>query len=469
MSLPSHTDSFAAWYAAVVRDAELAEHAPVRGAMVIKPYGYAIWERIQAALDERIKATGHQNMYFPMLFPEALLEREREMVEGFAPEVLTVTEAGGRPLEERLVVRPTSEAVIWSAYAGWVQSYRDLPLLYNQWGNAVRWEMRPRLFLRTTEFLWQEGHTAHETADEAIAEARMVLDEVYRDVAVRVLAMPVWAGRKSASERFPGALETFTIEALMRDGRALQSATAHYLGDTFARAFGVEFTDREGVRRHPFAASWGAATRLVGGIVMTHGDHRGLRLPPAIAPHQVVVVPIGDAGEAAAASARQLAAGGVRVHLDERSHLRPGAKYYEWELKGVPVRLELGPRDLAAGTVSLVRRDTGARETVAAEAGLRRVLELLDEIQAELHDDARRFRDRRTARPGSREELLERLGAGDAAVAPWCGDAACETAVREASSATIRWLPLDPDPPAGERCIVCGAPAAEWATWAKAY
>src|SRR3954464_9854113 len=290
--LPTQSSDFPAWYAAVVRRAGLAEGSPVRGAMVIKPHGYAIWEAIQRELDARIKATGHENVYCPLFVPAPVLAQEGELVEGFAPEVAVVTEAGGKQLEEPLAVRPTSEAMIWSTYARWVQSYRDLPLLYNQWANVMRWEMRPRLFLRTSEFLWQEGHTAHETEAEAIAETLTILHDVYADTLENVLAIPVLRGRKSESERFPGAVETYTLEALMRDGKALQSATSHYLGQGFARAFDVRFTGRDGTEQHPYATSWGATTRLVGGVVMTHGDDRGLRLPPRAAPQQVVIVPI---------------------------------------------------------------------------------------------------------------------------------------------------------------------------------
>src|SRR6478609_4148471 len=327
--LPDIESDFPAWYAEVVRRAELAEHSAVRGSMVIKPYGFAIWELLQRQLDDRIKATGHENVYFPLLVPLSVLAREADLVEGFAPQVALVTEAGGAKLEEPLVVRPTSEAAIWNTYAGWIHSHRDLPLLYNQWANVVRWELRPRLFLRTTEFLWQEGHTAHETAEQALAECLTILHQVYADCQQQVLAMPVLRGRKSARERFPGALETFTTEAMMRDRKALQAATSHYLGDEFARAYGVSYTGRDGAQHHPYAASWGASSRLVGGVVMSHGDSRGLKLPPAVA-------------EAAAAMAAELRDAGVRVKLDERQHVRPGAKFFEWELKGAPVRLEVG-------------------------------------------------------------------------------------------------------------------------------
>ena len=353
-ALPTQSTDFPAWYGEVVRRAGLAENSAVRGAMVIKPYGYAIWEAIQRELDDRIKATGHENFYFPLFVPTSVLAQEGELVEGFAPELAIVTEAGGKTLEEPLAVRPTSEALIWATYARWVQSYRDLPLLYNQWGNAVRWELRPRLFLRTSEFLWQEGHTAHETEEEAVAEALTILHEVYADTIENVLAVPVLRGRKSESERFPGAVDTYTLEALMRDGKALQAATSHYLGQGFPRTFDVRYTGRDGSEQYPYATSWGATTRLVGGIVMAHGDDGGLRLPPRVAPQQVVIVPIlreedADVLHAAAALADELREAGVRVRVDDRPEHRPGFKFNEWELKGVPIRVEIGSRDLAGG------------------------------------------------------------------------------------------------------------------------
>jgi prolyl-tRNA synthetase len=401
-----------------------------------------------------------------------VLERESELVEGFAPEVAVVTHAGGKQLEEPLVVRPTSEAVIWATYARWIQSYRDLPLLYNQWGNVVRWELRPRLFLRTTEFLWQEGHTAHETEADAIGEALRILYEVYADTAEQVLAMPVLRGRKSDSERFPGAVETFTIEALMRDGKALQAGTSHFFGQNLARTYGVRFTDRDGGEQHPYATSWGASTRLVGGLIMTHGDDRGLRLPPAAAPYQVVIVPVPGAGvgQAAARLATEFRAAGVRVQLDDREEQRPGFKFNEWELKGVPVRCELGERDLAAGAATLVRRDTGAKEQVPLTAVGTRVVELLDEIQQRLHDEASAFRsDHTLTDPAGYDELREFLsGAGGFAEAPWCGSLACEALVKEETRATIRCLDVEPGD-VGGRCLVCGSDAAERATWAQAY
>jgi prolyl-tRNA synthetase len=471
-TLPTQADDFPAWYGEVVRRAELAEHSSVRGSMVIKPYGFAIWELLQRQLDDRIKATGHDNVYFPLLVPLSVLAREADLVEGFAPQVALVTEAGGAKLEEPLVVRPTSEAAIWNTYAGWIHSHRDLPLLYNQWANVVRWELRPRLFLRTTEFLWQEGHTAHETAEQALAECLIILHRVYADCQQQVLAMPVLRGRKSARERFPGAVETFTTEAMMRDRKALQAATSHYLGDEFARAYGVAYTGRDGARHHPFATSWGASSRLVGGLIMTHGDDRGLRLPPAVAPHQVVVVPIGDGGrvgEAAVGLCAQLREAGLRVRLDDREHLRPGAKFYEWELKGVPLRIELGERELASGLASIARRDQDGRAQLALEGAATAVRDLLDDVQQRLFESARDFRDAHTMRFTERAELFQFLEQGRGfAVTPWCGGEACEAEVKGATSATIRCLTLEPEDP-GAACAVCGRPGTETATWAQAY
>ena len=472
--LPSQAADFPRWYGEVVRRAELAEHSLVRGAMVIKPRGYAIWEAIQRALDDRIKATGHKNLYFPLLVPMSVLEQEGDLVEGFAPEVAVVTHAGGAELEEPLAVRPTSEAVIWATYAKWIQSYRDLPLLYNQWANIVRWELRPRLFLRTTEFLWQEGHTAHETEREATAEALTILHDVYADVVENLMAVPVLRGRKSEGERFPGAVETFTLEALMRDGKALQAATSHYLGQGFARTYDVRSTGRSGVEEYPFATSWGITTRLVGALIMAHGDDRGLRLPPAVAPDCVVIVPIyrdddrAQILEAADVTAARLEAAGVRAVVDDRDE-RPGFKFADWELKGAPLRLDVGKRDLDGGTVTLVRRDTLASEQSSIDALEARVHELLDAIQLELLAQARERQAAQTFEPSGLAELeaLMRDAAGFA-TGCWCGSAECEARVKETTAATIRCLTLDREALDGT-CIVCGQPAAERATWAQAY
>jgi prolyl-tRNA synthetase len=475
--LPIQSKDFPAWYGELVRRAGLAENSPVRGAMVIKPYGYAIWEAIQRELDGRIKATGHENFYFPLLVPASVLAQESELVEGFAPEVAVVTEAGGKELEEPLAVRPTSEALIWSTYARWVQSYRDLPLLYNQWANVVRWELRPRLFLRTSEFLWQEGHTAHETEEEAVAEALSILHEVYADTIENVLAIPVLRGRKSESERFPGAVDTYTLEALMRDGKALQAATSHYLGQGFARTFDVRYTGRDGSDKYPYATSWGATTRLVGGIVMAHGDDQGLRLPPRVAPQQVVIVPIfreedrADVLQAAADVGDELRAAGVRVRVDDRHDYRPGFKFNEWELKGVPLRIEIGGRDLAAGAVTVARRDTGEKKQISLPHVAVTINEMLSCVQASLFDSALDERERRTLRnPSGYDQMIEYLrDAAGFVAAPWCGRRQCEVRVKDDSSATIRCLPLDEQPAQSGTCVCCGQAAATAAVWAQAY
>jgi prolyl-tRNA synthetase len=461
----------------VVRRAGLAENSPVRGAMVIKPYGYAIWEAIQRELDDRIKATGHENFYFPLFVPASVLAQEGELVEGFAPEVAVVTEAGGKKLEEPLAVRPTSEALIWSTYARWVQSYRDLPLLYNQWANVVRWELRPRLFLRTSEFLWQEGHTAHETEEEAVAETLSILHDVYADTIENVLAIPVLRGRKSESERFPGAVDTYTLEALMRDGKALQAATSHYLGQGFARTFDVRYTGRDGSDKYPYATSWGATTRLVGGVVMAHGDDHGLRLPPRVAPQQVVIVPIfreedrSDVLQAATAVADELRAAAVRVRVDDRPEYRPGFKFNEWELKGVPLRIEIGGRDLAAGAVTVARRDTGDKQQIPLPHVAVAIHDMLSYVQASLFDSARDEQERRTlCDPSGYDEMIEYLRkAGGFVAAPWCGRTECEVRIKDDSSATIRCLPLNEQPAQCGACACCGRPAVTTAVWAQAY
>jgi prolyl-tRNA synthetase len=474
--LPSQSHDFPAWYGEVVRRAGLAENSPVRGAMVIKPYGYAIWEAIQRELDARIKETGHENLYFPLLMPASVLAQEGDLVEGFAPEVALVTEAGGNKLQEPLAVRPTSEALIWSTYARWVQSYRDLPLLYNQWANVVRWEMRPRLLLRTSEFLWQEGHTAHETEAEARAEALTILHDVYADTIENVLAIPVLRGRKSEGERFPGAVDTYTLEALMRDGKALQAATSHYLGQGFARTFDVRYAARDGSQQHPYATSWGATTRLVGGVVMAHGDDRGLRLPPYVAPQQVVIVPIfgdddrADVLTAAAALAGEFRARDVRVRVDDREH-RPGFKFNEWELKGVPLRVDIGSRDLESAAFTVVRRDTGEKRKIPMDRASVAIEATLRDVQASLLQTARDERERRTLRdPSSYDEMVEYLrDAAGFVAAQWCGRRECEERVKEDSSATLRCLPLDEGPALSRTCVCCGQPAAIGAVWAQAY
>jgi prolyl-tRNA synthetase len=472
MALPKQNEDFPAWYQEVVKTAELAEPSLARGTMVIRPYGFAIWEGIQRAVDDRIKVTGHQNLYFPLFIPSRLLEKEADHVEGFAPEVAVVTHAGGSDLEEPLVVRPTSETIIWATYAKWIQSYRDLPLLYNQWANVVRWELRPRMFLRTTEFLWQEGHTAHETEREAIEESLRILGEVYLDAYEQVMAIPALAGRKSASERFPGAVETYTVEALMRDRKSLQACTSHYLGQNFAKAYGVRFLNREGEQEEAYATSWGLSTRAVGAVIMTHGDDKGLRLPPALAPVQAVIVPIyrsdEERGRVLDAATRLAAELDARVEVDDREE-RPGFKFNHWELRGVPVRIEIGPRDLDADQVTVVPRLTGEKEPVPLGKLSARVGALLDETQRGLLDQAREFRDAHTFRPADLAEMAALLkDPGGFMLAGWCGSEECEAKVKAETKATIRFLPVEPGTVSGT-CIVCGRAAAEEAAWALAY
>jgi prolyl-tRNA synthetase len=476
--LSDREDDFSAWYLDLVYKTGLADESPVRGCMVIRPYGYALWENIVSQLDARIKATGHENLYFPLFIPKSFLEREAEHVEGFAPEVAVVTYAGGEELAEPLIVRPTSETIIGHMYAQWVQSYRDLPLLYNQWGNVVRWEKRTRPFLRTTEFLWQEGHTVHRTEDEAEAETMLILQQVYQDCVEKELALPVIAGLKSESEKFAGALRTYSLEAMMGDGRALQSATSHNLGQNFARSFDIKFQDADGEVKVAWTTSWGASTRLIGGIILAHGDESGLRLPPRVAPIQAVIVPIWrkeTEREAVAALVgeveRSLRAAGIRVKADWREE-RPGFKYNDWELRGVPVRIEIGPRDAQSGQVVLVpRTDRAAKRTVGKDGVAQSVRDLLDQIQAALYDAALAFRRGRTYTVSDFEELKAvmadraRLGFAEGW---WCGDAACEATIKAETQATLRCMPLE-QPGGSGACIGCGRPGSTWAVFAKAY
>ena len=473
--LPSQADDFPAWYVEVVKRAQLAEHGPAKGSMIIKPHGWAIWELTQRALDDRFKATGHENLYFPLLFPQSLLEKEAEHVEGFAPEVAVVTHGGGEKLEEPLAIRPTSEAIIWSTYKRWIQSYRDLPLLYNQWVNVLRWEMRTRLFLRTSEFLWQEGHTAHATAEEAMAETLQMLD-VYRQVAEDVLGIPVHVGRKTPGERFPGAVETYCIEGLMRDGKALQCGTSHFLGQNFAKAYDVTFLNADGVQEHAWATSWGFSTRMVGAAIMAHGDDAGLRLTPAVAPVQVVIVPIYRSDEERASVLEvadrlraDLAAGGIRVRLDDRDQHRPGFKFAEWELKGVPVRIELGPRDVAASRVVVASRLGGDKEEVPVADVAAGMAERLASVQRELYADADAYRVANTHQITSFDAFAAGVEErGGFWVGAWCGEGSCELEIAARTKATIRFLPIEPKDP-GADCVHCGRPGVDVATWARAY
>jgi prolyl-tRNA synthetase len=418
--LTPQADDFPRWYQDVVAKAELADNGPVRGTMVIRPYGVAIWERMQAAVDERIKATGCQNVYFPLFIPESYLKREAEHVEGFSPELAVVTHAGGKELEEPIVVRPTSETVFGEYMAKWVQSYRDLPLLLNQWANVVRWELRPRLFLRTTEFLWQEGHTAHATEADAAAYTLRILEEVYADFMEQVLAVPVLKGRKTRRERFAGATNTLACEAMMRDGKALQMGTSHELGQNFARAFEIDYLDDQGQQQLCWTTSWGTSTRMLGGVIMCHGDDAGLRMPPALAPTQAVVMVVRDEPEVTEAAHRiwkQLQDRGVRVVLDDKVGGSFGRRVVDWELKGVPVRVEVGPRDLANGEVTLLRRDLNQKVTVPLDVVVGRTEEVLADSQTRLFADAERSREDRTADVATVEEAVEAARTGFARIA----------------------------------------------------
>jgi prolyl-tRNA synthetase len=464
---------FSQWYLDVVSKAELADYSPVKGCMVIRPYGYAIWELIQQSLDWRFKATGHVNAYFPLFIPESLLNREAEHVEGFAPQVAYVTHGGGEELEQKLVVRPTSEAIIGTMYARWVQSWRDLPILINQWANVVRWEKVTRPFLRTTEFLWQEGHTAHETADEAEDETLKIL-ALYKEMVETELAMPVITGRKSDSEKFAGALRTYSIEALMGDGRALQAGTSHNLGQNFAKAFDITFQSRDKVLEHVHGTSWGVSTRLIGAAIMVHGDDSGLVLPPRIAPYQVVIVPIGRDNwrETVLPHAQRIQAelrsAGYRVTLDAREE-RPGWKFSEWEMRGVPLRIEIGPKDIEKSQVFTARRDTREKSGVPMDGLAARVGEMLDDIQRQLFERAVKFRDEHTQRVGSYAAFKEVMeGRPGFVIASWCGSADCEAQIKTETQATIRNMPLNGDVPGGS-CVRCDNQAQAEAWFAKAY
>jgi len=469
--IPSKAEQFSDWYTAVVLKAELADYSPVRGCIVVRPYGYTIWELIQQGLDRRFKATGHVNAYFPLFIPRSFLEREAKHVEGFAPEVAWVTRGGGEELSEPLAVRPTSETVIGHMYARWIRSYRDLPVLINQWCNVVRWEKATRPFLRTMEFLWQEGHTAHRTAEEAEAEARQML-EVYRDFAETDAAIPVLSGRKPESEKFPGAERSHTIEALMPDGQALQSGTSHYLGQNFAKAFDIKFLDSDNVEKHAYTTSWGVSWRILGGMIMVHGDDRGLVLPPALAPFQVVVVPIlsgpkrDDVLAAAKDLTRRLSAT-VRVRLDDRTEVTPGWKYNDWEMRGVPLRLEIGPRDLTQQQVVLAPRAGGPKRP-APISGLEQSLPAaLAAVRQALFDQAKAYLDNHIVKVFSLSELVEAVAARRGFVrAVWCGTEACDQAIRKASGASPRVIT---DEAADGPCVACGSPAREVVYFARAY
>ena len=469
------SEDYSEWYTEVIREAQLADYAPVRGCMVIRPYGYELWENVKEGLDRRFKETGHENAYFPLFVPMSFIEKEAEHIEGFAPELAVVTHGGGKKLEDPLVVRPTSETVIGHMYSQWIQSYRDLPVLINQWANVVRWELRTRLFLRTMEFLWQEGHTAHATAEEAQEETLRMLD-VYTDFAVNDAAIPVIPGRKSDSEKFPGADASYSIEAMMGDRRALQSGTSHNLGQNFAKAFDIQYQDANGVQRHCWTTSWGVSTRMVGAVVMTHGDDQGLVLPPRLAPTQVVIVPIyrKDAERGTVMEAVNKIEGmlgqGIRLKVDLRDEYSPGWKFNEWELKGVPIRLEVGPRDVAKQQVVLARRDQPGRDGksfVPLEELSQVVTDTLDSIQSGLLQRATEFRDANTHEPTDYESFKTASVEGFAR-AWWCGSEECEEKAKADTQATIRCIPFD-TPEAKGACIVCGEQAGDVAIFARAY
>ncbi|HLZ30165.1 MAG TPA: proline--tRNA ligase [Chloroflexota bacterium] len=473
----SDAEAFSRWYVTAIRRSELADYfEPVGGTMVIRPYGFSLWENMQAGLDKRFKATGHKNAYFPLLVPESFMRREAQHVAGFAPEVAWVTHAGGEELEERLAIRPTSETIFGHFYSKWIQSWRDLPLLINQWANIVRWEKRTVFFLRTTEFLWQEGHTAHRLAAEAQAETMRMLG-VYAEFAETELALPVVRGAKTAAERFAGAVATYSIEALMPDGKALQSGTSHFLGQNFAKAFDIDFLDQDGQRNHVWTTSWGMSTRILGGMLMMHGDDSGLILPPRVAPVQVIVVPIPGRSEdetalvadAVARLLKELLAQDVRAEADWSDH-RPGWKFNEWELRGVPVRLEVGPRDLKTDQVTLVRRDTRVKEQVALAGAVERAQVLLGEVQAGLFDRAAGFREANTHDAQDYATFKEIMQARRGFIrAYWCGSTDCEARIKEETRATIRVVPEDAERDGPGSCVYDGRPAQARPLFAQSY
>lgn len=469
---------FSAWYNEVVQRAELADYAPVRGCMVIKPYGYALWENLQKELDRRFKATGHKNAYFPLFIPMSFIQKEAQHVEGFSPELAVVTHGGGEKLEEPLVVRPTSETVIGHMFKQWIKSYRDLPLLINQWANVVRWELRPRLFLRTLEFLWQEGHTAHATEEEAEEETLRMLN-VYVDVAQNEAAISVIAGRKSESEKFAGALRSYTIEAMMGDKRALQAGTSHNLGQNFAKAFEIQYLDKNNQLQYCWTTSWGMSTRMIGAIIMTHGDDQGLILPPRLAPIQTIIVPIWKSGNQDEKTkvlegveyVKKALGDRVRFEVDAREEYSPGWRFNEWELRGVPVRIEIGPKDLQKNQVVLARRDTKEKLSVSQDQLSERVTILLDEIQKNLFERAKKFQDENTVELDDYEkfkEFMEGEGSRGFVRAYWCGSRECETVIKAETKATTRCISFEQERTEG-KCIRCGQDAKEQAIFAKAY
>ena len=467
--IASRTEDFPQWYTDIILKSDMVDYSEVKGCMVIKPYGYAVWELMQHELDTRFKATGHKNAYFPLFIPEHLLQKEKDHVEGFAPEVAWVTQGGEEKLAERLCVRPTSETIICSMYSKWIQSYRDLPLLYNQWANVVRWEKNTRPFLRTSEFLWQEGHTAHATAEESKERTEQMLN-LYADFCEQVLAMPVIRGQKTEKEKFAGAEATYTIEALMHDGKALQSGTSHNFGDGFARAFGIQYTDKENKLQYVHQTSWGMTTRLIGAIIMVHGDDNGLVLPPMIAPTQVIVIPIAQHKEGVLEKAEELKnrLSGFRVKLDATDN-KPGWKFAEAEMRGIPVRVEIGPKDIEANQAVLARRDTGEKIVVSLDELETKVDELLKEIQSNMFEKARAHRDAHTYMATNYDEFKDIIANKPGFVkAMWCGDRACEDKIKEETTATSRCMPFAQEH-LSDVCVCCGRPAKKMVYWGKAY
>ena len=472
--IASKEKDFPQWYVDVVRKAELADYTTIKGCMVIRPYGYGLWENMQAGLDRRIKETGHKNAYFPLFIPESLLKKEAEHVEGFAPELAWVTHGGNQKLEERLAVRPTSEAIICSLYSKWVKSWRDLPILINQWVNIVRWEKVTRLFLRTTEFLWQEGHTAHQSEQEAEEETLKILNQVYRDYIEKDLAIPVIVGRKTEKEKFAGALHTYTLEALMSDGKMLQAGTSHNLGQNFAKAFNIKFLDEDQQEKYVWQTSWGTTTRLVGALVMVHGDERGLKLPPKVAPVQVIIVPImfdktkKEVLEKAE-NIRTILKKDFRVEIDIRDGYTPGWKFNEWEMRGVPIRLEIGPKDMAKGQVMLARRDTGEKTAVKEKKLAETVKELLDGIQENLFTRAKKFLEENIREASDYNEFKKIIEKQRGLIKTyWCGSKDCEDKIKEETKANIRCIPFEQEEASG-KCIYCGKDSSTLVYFARAY
>lgn len=467
-------EDFSRWYIDVIKKADLMDYSPVRGCIVFKPDGYEIWEHIQAELDRRFKETGHRNAYFPLFIPESFFQKEKEHVEGFNPELPWVTEAAGEKLEERLAIRPTSETMIGHMYEKWIQSYRDLPVLINQWANVVRWEKRTLPFLRTSEFLWQEGHTAHENEQEAREETMRML-EIYRDFVENYLAIPVIVGQKTPSEKFAGAVDTYSIEAMMKDGRAVQAGTSHYLGTNFAKAFDIQYLNRDNVREYVHTTSWGVSTRLIGSLIMVHGDDRGLALPPKVAPKQVMIIPIGPPKTRDAVVGRadelfaELKKAGVRVGMDDRADVRPGWKFNEYEMRGVPVRLEIGPRDMENGVCVLVSRISGEKKVISQENLVEEVKAMLEQVHNEMYERAKAFREEHFYSVDTLDEMKasieEKRGF---TLAGWCGSEACERHVKDETGATSRNIPFHPEV-TKTTCLVCGEEARHTVVFARAY